>query len=176
MAKASSRRMQRGVEKEEDLLGAQEVPPWHGGQCPHGHDGTKPGEGTNDTSARHHTHQHQISPRGRPSNSRRSSRSPWPRSKAQEATEPRAQGGCNRPNLLDRQECRCEIYRLWPISAANSGGGGQNRARWQWGDAVARARARGRREVNATSARSVWPSHLVGFDQAGRFRQEGHAR
>jgi hypothetical protein len=62
-------------------------------QCLRGHDGTKPGEGADDTSARHHTHQHQISPRGRPSNSRRSSRSPRPRSKAQEATEPRAQGG-----------------------------------------------------------------------------------
>jgi hypothetical protein len=24
-------------------------------QCPRGHDGTKPGEGTDDTSARHHT-------------------------------------------------------------------------------------------------------------------------
>jgi hypothetical protein len=34
-------------------------------QCPRGHDGTKPGEGTDDTSARHITHQHQISPRGK---------------------------------------------------------------------------------------------------------------
>jgi hypothetical protein len=34
MAKASSRRMQRGVVKEEDLLGAQEVPPWHGEAVP----------------------------------------------------------------------------------------------------------------------------------------------
>jgi hypothetical protein len=29
-AKASSRKMQRGVEEGEDLLSAQEVPPWHG--------------------------------------------------------------------------------------------------------------------------------------------------
>jgi hypothetical protein len=34
MAKASSRRMQRGVEEEEDLLGAQEVAPWHGDAVP----------------------------------------------------------------------------------------------------------------------------------------------
>jgi hypothetical protein len=144
-------------------------------QCPRGHDGTKPGEGTDDTSARHHTHQHQILPRERPNNPRRSSRSPWPGSKAHEATEPRAQGG-NRPDLSDRQEHRHEIYRLQPISVANSGGGGRNRARRRRGDAVARARARGRREVNAMSAQSVWPSHLVGFDHAGRRRQVGRAR
>jgi hypothetical protein len=34
-------------------------------QCPRGHDDTKPGEGADDTSARHSTHQHQISPRGK---------------------------------------------------------------------------------------------------------------
>jgi hypothetical protein len=34
-------------------------------QCPCGHDDTKLGEGADDTSARHNTHQHQISPRGK---------------------------------------------------------------------------------------------------------------
>jgi hypothetical protein len=34
MAKTSSREMQRGVEEEEDLLSAQEVPPWHGEAVP----------------------------------------------------------------------------------------------------------------------------------------------
>jgi hypothetical protein len=34
-------------------------------QCPRGHDGTKPGEGAEDSSARYITHQHQISPRGK---------------------------------------------------------------------------------------------------------------
>jgi hypothetical protein len=34
MAKASSRGMERGVEEEEDLLSAQEVPPWHGKAVP----------------------------------------------------------------------------------------------------------------------------------------------
>jgi hypothetical protein len=63
--------------------------------------------------------------------------------------------GGNRPDLSDRQEHHREIYRLRPISAANFGGGSRNRARRRVGDAVARARARGRREVNATSARSV---------------------
>jgi hypothetical protein len=34
-------------------------------QCPRDHDGTKPREGADNTSARHNTHQHQISPRGK---------------------------------------------------------------------------------------------------------------
>jgi hypothetical protein len=34
-------------------------------QCTRGHDGTKPGKGADDMLASHHTHQHQISPRGR---------------------------------------------------------------------------------------------------------------
>jgi hypothetical protein len=34
-------------------------------QCPHGHNGTKPGEGVDDLSVRHNIHQHQISPRGK---------------------------------------------------------------------------------------------------------------
>jgi hypothetical protein len=34
MAKTSSRGMQRGVEEEEDLLSAQEVPSWHGEAVP----------------------------------------------------------------------------------------------------------------------------------------------
>jgi hypothetical protein len=59
-------------------------------QCPRGHDGTKLGEGADDMSASQHTHQHQISLRGKPSGSRQSSRSPWLRSNAQEAMEPRA--------------------------------------------------------------------------------------
>jgi hypothetical protein len=61
----------------------------------------------------------------------------------------------NRPDLSDRQEHRCKIYRLLPISMANSGGGRRNRARRRRGDAVARARARGRREVSEASDRSV---------------------
>jgi hypothetical protein len=34
-------------------------------QCPRSHDVTKSGEGADDSSARHITHQHQISPRGK---------------------------------------------------------------------------------------------------------------
>jgi hypothetical protein len=70
MAGASSRGVQRRIEER----GTYSMPRrYHRGmarQCLLGHDGTKPGEGADDTSARHHTHQHQISPRGRPSNSR----------------------------------------------------------------------------------------------------------
>jgi hypothetical protein len=60
----------------------------------------------------------------------------------------RGHRGDNRPDLSDRQECRREIYRLAPISAANSNGGRWNQARLRRGDAVARARARGRREAS----------------------------
>jgi hypothetical protein len=69
---------------------------------------------------------------------RQRSRSPWPRSRAQEATEMRAPGG-NRLDLSDRQERHREIYRLAPISVANSGGGRRNQARRRRGDPVARA-------------------------------------
>jgi hypothetical protein len=55
MVKASSRGMQRGVEEEEDLLSAQRYHRGMARQCPRGHDGTKPGEGTDDMSARHRT-------------------------------------------------------------------------------------------------------------------------
>jgi hypothetical protein len=152
MARASSRGMQRGVEVEENLLIAQEVRSWHGEAVPARPRWHHPGEGADDTSARHHTHQHQISPRGKPSSSRWSSRPPWPRSRAQEATETRAPGG-NQPDILDRQERHREIYRLLPISAANSGRGRRNQAWRRRGDAVARARARGTREVSEASGR-----------------------
>jgi hypothetical protein len=92
----------------------------------------------------------------------------------QEATETRAPGG-NRPDLSDRQECRREIYRLAPISAANSGGGHRNQARRRRGDTVARAGERKEKRWARGSDRSVWPSHLVGFDQVGWRRQVGQA-
>jgi hypothetical protein len=111
-------------------------------QCPRGHDGTQPGEVTDDTSARHRTHQHQISLRGRPNTSRRSSRSPWPRPEAQDALEPRAPGG-NQPDLTDRQVRHRRIYWLLPISAANSGGSGRNQVR----------RRRGRRSRQSSGER-----------------------
>jgi hypothetical protein len=59
----------------------------------------------------------------------------------------------NRPDLTDRQVHRRGIYRLRPISAANSGGGRRNRARQQWGDAIARAQAREEEEVSEESDR-----------------------
>jgi hypothetical protein len=58
MARASSRRVQRGLEERENLLDAQRYHRGMARQCPRDHDGTKPGEGADDTSASHHTHQH----------------------------------------------------------------------------------------------------------------------
>jgi hypothetical protein len=60
------------------------------GQCPCGHDGIKPGEVADNTSMKHPAHQAQVSPWTRPSNSRSSSRSPWPRSQASEVKGMRA--------------------------------------------------------------------------------------
>jgi hypothetical protein len=61
-------------------------------QCSRGHDGIKPGEVADDTSANHLTHEAQISPRTGPSSSRTSSRSPWPRSRASEVKGMQASG------------------------------------------------------------------------------------
>jgi hypothetical protein len=134
-------------------------------QCSRGHDGTKLGEDADDTSVRHSMHQHQISSRERPSSSRRSSRSPWPKPSVQEATEPRAQGG-NRQDLTDRQVRRREIYRAHPISTASSRGSGRNRARRR----QRRLSHESSGERKGEGEHVDWPgqerpSHLVGLNQ-----------
>jgi hypothetical protein len=141
MAKTSSRRMQRGVEEEEDLLGAQEVPPWHGEAVP-----TRPRWHPARGSRRRHVGKtpHPPAP------DLTEGKAKQLKTKLEVAmAETRGTGGdgaegtrCNRPDLTDRQMRRRGIYRLRPILAANSGGSGRNRARRRRGDAVARARAR----------------------------------
>jgi hypothetical protein len=54
-------------------------------QCPRGHDGIEPEEDADDTSTQQQAHQAQAPPWTRPSNSRESSRSPWPESRVSEA-------------------------------------------------------------------------------------------
>jgi hypothetical protein len=142
-------------------------------QCLRDHDGTKPGEDADDTSARHSTHQHQISSGERPSSSRRSSRSPWPKPSVWEVTEPRAQGG-NQQDLTDRQVRHREIYRAHPISTASSGGSSRDQARRRrW-----RLSHESSGERKGEGERADWtgrerPSHLVGLDQVGWCRQVG---
>jgi hypothetical protein len=143
-------------------------------QCPCGHDSTKPGEGADDTLARHHTHQYQISPRGRPRSSRQSSRLPWPRPEAQEAMETRAQGG-NRLDLTDRQVRHRGIYRSRPILVANFGGSGQNRARRQQRRRSRQSSGEGRKR----GGRVEWPVGLTeppGRVQPGRPAPTGGPR
>jgi hypothetical protein len=116
-------------------------------QCSRGHDGTKLGEGANVTLAKHHTHQHQISPRRRPRSSRSSSRSPWPRSRASEVEEMRAPWG-NRLDLMDRREHHrridCDPSRRWtPVELVGRG------------DIVARAGERKRTRRARGCGRSV---------------------
>jgi hypothetical protein len=81
---------------------------------------------------------------------------PWLRSRASEVKETRAPGG-NQLDLTDRRERRHRIYRLRPISIADSGGACRNRAWRRWGDAVARAGERKRMRCARGCGRSVWP-------------------
>jgi hypothetical protein len=156
------REEQRGGVEEKNLRIARRYHHGMARQCSRGHNGTKPGEGVDVTSAKHHTHQHQISPRRRPSGSRSSSRSPWPRSRASEEKETRAPGG-NRLDLADREERHRGIYRLRPISVADSSGARRNRARRWRGDTVARARAREEEEASEGGATDRFDRcHLVG--------------
>jgi hypothetical protein len=136
-------------------------------QCPHGHDGIEQGEVADDTSTKHPAHQAHISPWTRPSSSRASSRSPWPRSPSFGG-----EGGCertgrNRLVLADRRNRRRLIYRLSIVSAADSGGAHRNRARRWRGDAVTRGSAREKTtRVSVEGKRPVGPTEpLVGFDQ-----------
>jgi hypothetical protein len=107
-------------------------------QCPRGHDGTKPGEGTDNTSASHLTHQAPDLTKGKAK--RLETKLEIAMAEIQSTggdRDERTRG--NRPDLSDRQERRREIYRLAPISVANSGGGRRNQARWRRGDTVTRA-------------------------------------
>jgi hypothetical protein len=81
---ADSRRLQSSTEEKKWRRSTYTMPRrYHcgmAGQCPCGHDGTKPGEVADVTSTKHPAHQAQISPRTGPCSSRSSSRLPWPRS------------------------------------------------------------------------------------------------
>jgi hypothetical protein len=108
-------------------------------QCPRGHNGTKPGEGADDTSASHHTLTSIRSRRGESQAARDKARGRHGRDPEHRRRQRREHQRGNRLDLSDRQERRHEIYRLAPISAANSGGGRRNQVWWQRGDAVTRA-------------------------------------
>jgi hypothetical protein len=108
-------------------------------QCSRSHDGTKPGEGTDDTSTSHLAHQAPGLAEGK---------AKWLETKLEVTmTEIQSVGGDgdestkggNQQDLSDRQEHRREMYQLAPISEANSGRGHRNQARRRRGDAVARA-------------------------------------
>jgi hypothetical protein len=165
-----SKRLQRRTEGKKWRRSTYTTPRrYHHGmarQCPRSHDGIKLGEVTDDTSMNHLAHQAQISPRTRPSSSRSSSRSPWPRSRASEVKGMRTSGS-NRQDLTDRRNHCHLIYRADTISAVDSGETRQNRARRWRGDAVARGSARGK--TVWVSKRGVRPvgltKPLVGFDQ-----------
>jgi hypothetical protein len=151
MARASSRRAQsklqeaqRRTEERKNLLNAQEVPPWHGEVVPawpRWHQARERrrrhvGESPNSPSTRYRRVEGQATQdqaqgcHGRDPERRR--------------RQSRGHHGGNRQDLSDRQERHREIYRLVPISAANSGGGRHNQARRRQGDAVARAGERKR--------------------------------
>jgi hypothetical protein len=152
--------------KEETYLAPRRYHRGMARQCSCGHDGTKPGEDADDMSARHNMHQHQISSRERPSSSRRSSRSPWPKPRCgkrrgrghREAIGKISwTGRCTIARSTERTPSR----RLALAGAVGIERGGGN------GDSVARARERGRRGERADWPGRGRPSHLVGLDQVG---------
>jgi hypothetical protein len=149
MTKASSRWMQRGVEEEEELLSAQEVPPWHGEAVPMrprrhqawGRCRRHVGKTPHPTSTRSHPGEGRAA-RGRhgrdPRRRRRRSRGHT------EAIDKISRTSrCAYAGSIDHDPSR----RLTPAGAAGIERGGGK------GDAVARARVRGGREVDASSGR-----------------------
>jgi hypothetical protein len=158
-APGEHREEHRGVVEEENLLIAQEVPPWHSEAVParprrHQARGRrwwhvgKPPHSPSTRSRRGEGQATRDQARGRHGRDpERRRRQRWER-----------QGG-NRQDLSNRQERHREIYQLAPISTANSSGGRRNQAQRRRGDAVARAGerkrtrwARGVRPVGLTEA------------------------
>jgi hypothetical protein len=136
------------------------------GQCPRGHDGIKPGEVADDTSMKHLAHQAQISPWTRPSSSRSSSRSPWPRSRASEAKGMRAS---RKPSIRSRGQAESPSLDL---SIEHHLSSGLQRSSSESSAAAARQRSRQgehEREDNASERGGKRPvgrtEPLVGFDQ-----------
>jgi hypothetical protein len=119
---ANSERLQRRTEGKKWRRSTYTTPRrYHrgmAGQCPRGHDGIKPGEVADDTSANHLTHQAQISPRTGPSISRLSLRSPWPRSRASEVKGMRASG---KQLTRSRRQVESSSLDLWIGHHLNGG-------------------------------------------------------
>jgi hypothetical protein len=105
------------------------------GQCPRGHDGIKPGEVADDTSVNHQLAKHR-SRRGQGRAARDQARGRHGQDLELQRRRGCERPGSNRQDLSDRRNRRRLIYRLGPISAADSGGARRNRARRQQGDAV----------------------------------------
>jgi hypothetical protein len=138
-------------------------------QCPRGHDGTKPGEGADDMSARHSTPPAPYLAKGKGRAAREEARGRHGQNPRRGRRRSRGHKGaidkisrtgrCAVAGSIDRDPSR----RLAPAGAAGiKCGGGE-------GDAVARARARGEGEEGASNGR-------VGLDQVGRRRQVGPDR
>jgi hypothetical protein len=164
--RASSRRAQRRTEERKNLLDAQEVPPWHGEAVPvwprrhqaRGRRRWHVGESPNLPSTRSHRVGGQAT--------RDQARGHHGRDPEHRRRQRREHQGGNRQDLSDKQERHREIYRLVPISVANSGGGHQNQARRRQDSAVARAGERKRTRC----ARGVRPVGLTEATWSGSTR------
>jgi hypothetical protein len=159
MAKASSRGMQRGVEEEEDLLSAQEVPPWHGEAVParprrhqaRGRHRRHVGKTPHPTSTRSHPGKGQAArgeARGRHGRDPRRRRR-WSRGHKRAIDKISRTGRCAVAGSINRDPSR----RLTPARAAGIEHGDRE------GDLL--ARARGRREGGGRCMK--WPGW---FDRA----------
>jgi hypothetical protein len=170
---ARSRRLQRSIEGKTWRRSTYTTPRrYHrgmAGQCPRGHDGIKLGEVADDTSAKHRTHQAQISLRTGPSSSRSSSRSPWPRSRASEAKTMQASG-----KQSTRSRGQAESPSL-DLSIEHHLSSGLRRGSSESSAAAARrcGRQRGREEEDDAGERRGMTSRAD--RAAGRVRPEGLA-
>jgi hypothetical protein len=148
-------------------------------QCPRGHDGIELEEDANDTSTQQQAHQDQAPPWTRPSNSRASSRLPWPESRMSEAkgmqmtrTQPSRSRGQAEPPSPD-------------LSIGRHLGGGDRRSLLESSAVAARrhsrqvSRERGEEQVSEGEeggSRSGSTEPLVRLDQLAWRRQVGLAQ
>jgi hypothetical protein len=148
-------------------------------QCPRGHNGIEPEEDADDTTTQQQAHQDQAPPWTRPSNSRASSRSPWPESRTSEAK------GMQMTRMQPSRSHRQAEPPSPDLSIGWHLGGGDRRSSSESSAATARqhsrqvSRERGEEQVSEGGeggSRSGSTEPLVRLDQLAWRRQVGLAR
>jgi hypothetical protein len=176
MARASSRRAQRRTRRGRTYSMLRRYHRGMAGQCPRGHDGTKLGEGANDTSANHLTRQAPdlAEEKAKQLETKLEVTIAEIRSVGGDRDES-AKGVIDKISRTGRSAIARSIdwypsRRQTPMEliGIKRGGGGATQS-------PERARGRGQGERGGAAGRFD-RSHLVGFDQVGWRRQVGQAR